>query len=63
MYCYIVSESGTEFGKLYTVGFYKPSGAWVPESDHDDDESAARRVSFLNGGSGDSMGRLDPERV
>lgn len=63
MYVYIESESGTEVSKLYTVGFFKPSGTWAAESDHFDDESAARRVNYLNGGNGDSMGPLQPERV
>ncbi len=44
MYVYIKSEMG-----LWTVGFYTPSGEWEPESDHDDRESAARRVAWLNG--------------
>jgi len=35
---------------LYSVGFYKPNGKWVPESDYNDREQAARRVHFLNGG-------------
>lgn len=45
MYVYIESEKG-----LYTVGFYDPQGRFVPESDHDSRESAAKRVAFLNGG-------------
>ncbi len=44
MYVYIESEPG-----LWTVGFYAPDGAWIPESDHADKESAARRVAWLNG--------------
>lgn len=35
---------------LWTVGFYDPSGAWYPESDHDSTEAAAERVHYLNGG-------------
>jgi hypothetical protein len=35
---------------LYTVGFYKPDGTWVPESDHPTMAEAAARVHFLNGG-------------
>jgi len=45
MYVYIRSES-----TLYTVGFYDPSGKWIPESDWDSKEDAANRVHFLNGG-------------
>jgi len=44
MYVYIESEKG-----LFTVGYYEPSGKWNPESDHEDSEEAAKRVSFLNG--------------
>lgn len=36
---------------LWTVGFYKPDGKFVPESDHDDPEGVAKRVHWLNGGS------------
>lgn len=36
-------------GDLHTVGFYDPKGKWVPESDHEDKEEAAKRVAFLNG--------------
>lgn len=39
-----------EFGGLWTVGYYEPSGKWIPESDHDSAEKAAERVHFLNGG-------------
>lgn len=45
MYVYIESERG-----LYTVGFFDPNGKWNAESDHDDREKAAERVSYLNGG-------------
>ncbi len=41
---YIKSEP-----RLWTVGFYAPDGTWHTDSDHDDRESAANRVSFLNG--------------
>ena len=44
MYVYIRSEPG-----LWTVGFYKPCGAWESESDHNDREEAAKRVAWLNG--------------
>lgn len=42
---YIRSEA-----HLWTVGFYDPAGKWQPESDHDDSDSAAARVNYLNGG-------------
>lgn len=42
---YIQSEKG-----LWTVGFYDPTGAWQPESDHGSREAAAARVHYLNGG-------------
>lgn len=44
MYSYIKTEPS-----LWTAGFYAPDGKWVPESDHENIESAAARVSFLNG--------------
>mgnify|MGYP001562754587 CR=1 FL=1 len=46
VWVYICSEPG-----LYPVGFYDPSGKWLPESDHNTAEEAARRVHYLNGGS------------
>jgi hypothetical protein len=45
MYVYIKSEP-----TLWTVGHYDPSGKWQAESDHDDEEKAAERVHYLNGG-------------
>ena len=44
-YVYIASEPG-----LWTVGFYEPNGRWEAESDHDNEEGAAARVHYLNGG-------------
>jgi hypothetical protein len=44
MYVYINSEPN-----LWTVGFYKPDGEWVPESDHSSSEGAAERAAYLNG--------------
>jgi hypothetical protein len=44
-YVYIRSES-----RLWTVGFYDPSGKWQPESDHESANEAADRVHYLNGG-------------
>jgi hypothetical protein len=43
-YVYLGSEPG-----LWTVGFYRPSGEWEPESDHESSEAAAARVAWLNG--------------
>ena len=45
---YIKSEPG-----LWTVGFYKPDGKWEPESDHESQDFAARRIHYLNGGKDD----------
>ncbi len=45
MYVYIRSEPN-----LFTVGFYDPSGAWMPESDYNCREEAGKRVHYLNGG-------------
>jgi hypothetical protein len=46
MYVYIKSES-----RLWTVGFYDPTGRWHSESDHESAEAAAQRVHWLNGNS------------
>lgn len=35
---------------VWTVGFYDPTGKWVPESDHTSADAAAKRVHWLNGG-------------
>lgn len=48
MWVYINSENGPEY-HLYTVGFYDPQGNWHPDSDHEDQEEAAKRVAWLNG--------------
>ena len=48
MYVYIKSEP-----TLYTVGFYNPDGKWIPESDYDTKEEAAKRVHYLNGSHSD----------
>lgn len=44
-YVYIRSENS-----LYTVGFYAPNGCFIPESDHENRNEAAKRVHYLNGG-------------
>lgn len=49
MYVYIQTEKH-EFGGLWTVGFYDPSGKFQPESDHNSTAAAAERVRYLNGG-------------
>ncbi|MBI9078332.1 MAG: hypothetical protein JEY79_01170 [Pseudodesulfovibrio sp.] len=48
MYVYLRSKHE----QLWTVGFYEPSGEWVPESDHDTQDAAAERVAYLNGQTG-----------
>lgn len=45
MYVYIRSEPA-----LWTVGHYGQGGTWIPESDHDSEQSAADRVHWLHGG-------------
>jgi hypothetical protein len=45
MYVYIQSEPN-----LWTVGFYDPSGKFIPDTDHWTSEAAAMRVHYLNGG-------------
>lgn len=51
MYVYKQTEPGTMYyNGLWTVGFYTPDGKWIPESDHNSQEEAAKRVHYLNGG-------------
>jgi len=47
VYVYILTQPG-----VWTVGFYRPNGDWVPESDHRSPDEAASRVNWLNGGHG-----------
>jgi hypothetical protein len=47
---YVYKKSTFPGERLWTVGFYDPSGRWHPESDHDSEQSAAERVHYLNGG-------------
>ena len=49
MYVYIESEHNS-WGSLWTVGFYDPNGKFIPESDHESQADAAKRVRYLNGG-------------
>jgi len=55
MYVYVHSEKAGSDGEhhwddLWTVGFYKPDGKWMPESDHASKQEAEARVHYLNGG-------------
>lgn len=50
---YKQTERGSDYS-LFTVGYYEPDGTWQPESDWSDREKAAKRTSYLNGGSPDS---------
>jgi hypothetical protein len=36
--------------RLWTVGYYGPTGIWYTDSDHSSKEAAAQRVHWLNGG-------------
>jgi hypothetical protein len=47
---YIKSEPG-----LWTVGHYDPSEKWHPDSDHNNEDKAAARVHYLNGGGSKPM--------
>ena len=49
-YVYKDTDRGADGQRLYTVGFYEPSGVWHAESDWDNVEDASRRVNYLNGG-------------
>jgi hypothetical protein len=53
MFVYFQSEP-----RLYTVGFFNPSGTWVSESDHETADAAARRVHWLNGGTDTDAGLI-----
>jgi hypothetical protein len=49
-YVYLATPNGDET-YIYTVGFYQPAaGQWYPVSDHSEEEEAAERVHYLNGG-------------
>jgi len=49
--------------KLYVVGFYDPSGRWVPESDWSIREEAIEQVHYLNGGGVNSNTQWILERI
>lgn len=61
MYVYRMLNYGSE-EKVFTVGFYDPSGEWNPESDHSSREEAANRVNFLNGGRKETIREIHVER-
>lgn len=61
MYVYLTNYDGSFW--LYTVGFYKPDGKWEAESDHNDSESAAARVHYLNGGSHSEISREEYREI
>jgi len=44
---YVYQRSGLEM--IWTVGFYKPNGEWVAESDWITPDEAAERAAWLNG--------------
>jgi hypothetical protein len=51
MYVYLIyPNAGANNNDLYTVGFYAPSGKFIPESDCATRILAATRVNYLNGG-------------
>ena len=50
MYCYRCIRRPSPM--IFTVGFYDPTGKWMPESDHSESDKAAMRVNYLNGGRG-----------
>jgi len=50
MWVFIESEKGT----VWTVGFYTPTGEWVPESDWSNPSEARARCHYLNGGEADA---------
>ncbi len=55
---YVKSEA-----QVWTTGFYDPDGEWQGDEDHDNAEAAARRVNYLNGGSGKPQHRPKWEEV
>jgi hypothetical protein len=54
-YVYVRSEPS-----LWTVGHYRPTDDWEPESDHGSPEDAAARVAWLNGSHGTAPGEQTP---
>ena len=61
MYVYIrLLQGDGEY--LYTVGFYNPDDKFIPESDYDIAEDAAKRVAWLNGSSTSIEGNDNTEK-
>jgi len=58
MYVYKQTEPN-----LYTVGFYAPTGKWIPESDWSIREEAIEQVHYLNGGGINSNTQFILERI
>jgi hypothetical protein len=54
---YIYGGFCKDYG-CFTVGFYDPSGEFIPASDHSSAEAAAARVNFLNGGESDMLRQI-----
>jgi len=51
MFVYVESRNEGENGEsLFTVGFYKPDGKWNSICDYWNEEEAADRCHYLNGG-------------
>jgi ribosomal protein S16 len=48
-YVYLATPNG-DGTYIYTVGFYMPDASWYAVSDHSEEEAAAERVHYLNGG-------------
>ena len=47
---YVHRKSDT---RLWTVGYYEPSGKWYAMTDHDNEAKASEHVHYLNGGTVD----------
>jgi hypothetical protein len=64
MYVYKQTEfAGPDGHNLFTVGFYKPDGKWLAESDHATTEAAAARVAYLNGGAQETRPTIEAARA
>ena len=47
---YVYQRVVCETTPMWVVGFFRPDGAFISDSDHELREAAARRVHWLNGG-------------